>query len=282
MSKVKDKSKYIRMAKTTVWVSIMVLMLLFIFCQNINKYNFTKVNGDHYPKATIAQACNLDKTVCLNNVLLIEGVIDENTEQEFLALLKTMKDKPRAICFHSPGGIKDVAVNIGTKIKMDGLSTCLAERYVVKGRSDIKNVKCNSSCPMVFLTGKERLAIGYKTDIFVHHSGYTLSFCFKCIKANTLEYIAFNDFESLLRKKPEEVFCRHKAFLKMTLDTKFKNELKMSFDSLSKYLFFSHRVINAELVKIIDQELLAALTINELKECKSNQIGFWKSVWKYI
>lgn len=174
-----------------VFFLVVSTLILFIACTAIpntykemgfsdtNQYNVEGGGTIELNKAVIADACEKDRINCLENVLLIQGLIDEGTISS-IKKLASLNDV-ETICFRSRGGYNDKAQMLMSYIKDNDINTCLAEEYYIEGKGSISGTYCKSACPLILLMGKERFHIGNEITIGIHHSGKVLDFCFTCI-----------------------------------------------------------------------------------------------------
>lgn len=121
------------------------------------------------PDVILAKACTQKN--CKQEVILINGMITENTPTKLRSILKSNTLTTTTVCFNSPGGAAKGAYIIGNLIAENNFNTCIAEGYVHSDNKHISQVICGSSCPVALLAGKERYAHGIMFEIFVHASG---------------------------------------------------------------------------------------------------------------
>lgn len=189
-------------------------------------------SGSIDEKVTIARACNISESFCLNRVLLIRGRITNNT----LATLSELYNQsdfqePEAICFDSIGGDNHAAERLIYVIKGSEVKTCLAEKYILSDATLIEGVKCNSACPFIFLSGNKRLALGSEFDVGIHHSGFTFNFCF------------FKCYFNVGGEEFEQYFTReeHKKFFTDSRKVDYEYVRYLPFKELEGYAFFTQK-----------------------------------------
>ncbi|MCT8162165.1 hypothetical protein [Pseudoruegeria sp. SHC-113] len=96
----------------------------------------------------------------LGNVLLLSGTIGEGDAARFAAHLAERATPPARIALHSPGGIVMEALEIGRRIRADGLDTVVPS-----------GAYCLSSCPYILAAGPDR-AVGQGGVVGVHQHYY--------------------------------------------------------------------------------------------------------------
>jgi hypothetical protein len=92
----------------------------------------------------MAQACTLDESSCLEDVILVLGKLDQGAIDSIDTFLK--EGMPDTICFRTPGGQSDAAVSIGNWIRNNKINTCLAEKYIIEGKVTLNSTVCFSAC----------------------------------------------------------------------------------------------------------------------------------------
>lgn len=159
---------------------------------------FTDNSGAEFSlaKATIADACDSKTKECLKNVFLISGNFDDSTVE---ALNRLGDRTARTICFRSNGGRNDTAKALMKIIKEEKLNTCLADEYHLANGTVLKNTMCHSACPLVLVSGYERINLGKNIQVGIHHSGQSIDLCIMCWR---LSY-GGGDFESDIKDTPD-------------------------------------------------------------------------------
>ena len=185
-------------------------------------------------KALIVDACNEDKTTCLKDVILIQGRLDEGT----ISSIKKLKDvNNKTICFDSRGGNIDVATRIGSWIKENNFNTCLADKYIIKGKGTISSTICHSACPFILAMGNERTMVGENFKIGIHHSGGTLELCFCSFDFNALSFIAIDKYKEMLSLS--NASKQHLTMLEDSLKISFSDIKVLSQPEVDKYKLFT-------------------------------------------
>ena len=124
-----------------------------------------------YQDADVIRVKACIKHTCEQEVILINGMITENTPDKLSAAIRSQPESKKTICFNSPGGVAKYAYETGNIIAENKLNTCVAESYLSQNGDLISEVVCGSSCPVALLSGEERFAHGIVYEIFVHASG---------------------------------------------------------------------------------------------------------------
>jgi len=124
-----------------------------------------------------ADACDLSRSKCLKDVLLVRGAIGLHT---YFYLHRFYQQKNvQTICFDSPGGQVLMMFAISRWINSNNLNTCVAERYKLHDFPlELVRTNCLSACPLILASGRERWSVGDSTNIGVHQGGANLSWCF--------------------------------------------------------------------------------------------------------
>jgi len=137
------------------------------------------------PKMTIADACNIDLTDCIENVLVISGEINSATLKSLEELSEdSLKIIPHTVCLNSIGGRVENAIMINKFINESGLKTCLASRYRIKDLGKfskkhssnviVKHKSCYSACPLIIASSESRILLGDSFKLGVHSSGFKI------------------------------------------------------------------------------------------------------------
>lgn len=221
-------------------VVVVVCVLLMVVCPRITKY----LSSDEFtPEAPVlfAKACDINGGSCIPNVLLIRGAISKNTVSALERLLEKRGIAGfTTVCFDSVGGNVDEAVDIGDWIFRHKLNTCYAEKYIFRNGESRDNIKCNSACTFILLMGRERMLVGNKAHLIIHHSGRILDFCFCQPKFNdNLPYSSTHQYERMVKvgRDSDEA---HQAFIDLSLKTHFSDRYRVTPDEYLKYSIFTN------------------------------------------
>lgn len=237
---------------STVLIAFFGLLFLFVSCTifphlkrsfGLNEtieFHSSSGNEVSLNKALFANACNIDESFCLKDVILVMGRIDQGTIDSIEKLLS--KGKSDTICFRTPGGNIDSAVVIGKWIDKNNFNTCLAEKYLIKGRGSLESTTCASACPFIFAMGDERISIGSDIKIGIHRSGGTIDFCFFCFDVNAFDYVAINKFKQMLDRKDRPESGKHLLMLEDSLEVEFSDIKFLSHNELENYEFFTKKI----------------------------------------
>ncbi|KZY65921.1 hypothetical protein A3735_07560 [Oleiphilus sp. HI0061] len=154
---------------------LMSSLVVVFFVQKYKEDNLS-IAGFESAKVLGAKACS--EGFCGFDVILIDGIINNNTSRELSKFLKGRKQSqvPDIVCFNSPGGGADGAFELGNLIAQNKLNTCVADEYLLVDGNKISNVQCGSACPYALLAGKRRVLHGLASNIWVHSSGSTSVF----------------------------------------------------------------------------------------------------------
>lgn len=161
-----------------------LLAIIFIFseylCINLNGNNTSTltVSNQEIKRLIEVQACS-NNMVCYD-VLLAIGPIDESMVNQILSSITKKNNKP--ICFLSQGGNSASAIRISKAIREYHISTCLADKYVLKGKqvlmsSQDSKAYCQSACVFVLMSSNTRISIGSKATVGIHAPARKLEFC---------------------------------------------------------------------------------------------------------
>lgn len=166
-----------------------VLLMAYCFHQS----NSIRLNGTGVAKPAefiLAKACSNSGT-CIDKVVLMQGEVTQATYSQFLDFVKNLpEEEGRSInhlCFDSPGGNNESGIPMGLSLSKAGINTCIADRYfslsdnsvikpLFKSKGEL-TTRCNSICPIIFMSGKERIMLG-DTAKFGFHS--SKKFCKVC------------------------------------------------------------------------------------------------------
>lgn len=172
-------------SKHVVLIAFVVPLFLAVLCGVVNLFHDKKdvSNQNIIEKVVVADACEAGGQNCLKNVVLVTGLLDQETTKDFNALLET-NIKFDTICFSSPGGYSDTAIPLMDYVRKNKLNTCMAEEYYSDGVLLPDKGKCKSSCPFILLMGQERHHLGKNIDIGIHHTGRKLDLCVTCFFIN--------------------------------------------------------------------------------------------------
>lgn len=188
-------------------------------------------------KALIVDACNAEKTICLKDVILIKGRLDEGT----ISSIENLKGpNNKTICFDSRGGNIDVATRIGSWIKENNFNTCLADKYIIKEKGTISSTICHSACPFILAMGNERTMVGENFKIGIHHSGGTLDLCFCSFYFNAFDFIATNKYKEMLSLS--NASKQHLTMLEDSLKINFSDNNILSQLEIDKYKLFTKKI----------------------------------------
>lgn len=220
----------------------LVLMSLYFMCTTVpetlkslgytSEKFITDKNGTEIKlkKAVIADACNSESKVCLKNVLLILGELNDAT----LSAIQELGGRTvTTVCFHSNGGSNETAKTLINIIKKYKLNTCLADEYYLDNGLKLSNTMCHSACPIIFLAGVERFNLGRNIKIGIHHSGQTFNLCIVCWRMN----IGGGDFEDYIKGNADGE--EHLALFRRSRLTPVSEIDLVSFEDWSKYKIFT-------------------------------------------
>lgn len=182
--------------KVTFWIAIS-LFFLFVMGVSFHFYCVKKVGHNtkqttqsrEIPKATLSRVCKfkgsefqVDTSSC-KDAILIFGFIDNGTIKSFDELYPNVKNRINDVCFLSRGGGTQAALELAKKIERYQLNTCVGEHVSIwideeweiwkTKTGNPATVYCKSVCPFILMAGKERVAIGERFEIKVHHPGFT-------------------------------------------------------------------------------------------------------------
>lgn len=157
-----------------------------IYCEAERYVEMDTVDGEKVkiPKMTFADACNIDDSECIENVLVISGEINSATLLSYEELSKeSLKIELHTVCLNSIGGSVEAAVMINEFINKHDLNTCLASRYKIKDLGKfhkkydeiiVKHKSCYSACPLIIASSGNRTLLGDSFVFGVHSSGYSI------------------------------------------------------------------------------------------------------------
>lgn len=191
-------------------------------------------------KALVVTACNKEETSCLKDVILVMGRIDQGTIESINKLVE--KNKSNTICFRTPGGDIDSAVAIGKWIESNNFNTCLAEKYLIKGRGTLNSTTCASACPFILAMGNDRISVGTNIKVGIHRSGGSLDFCFFCIDLNAMDFIAIDKYKEMLNRPKRVESKKHISMLEDSLQIDFSDIKYLSPKELNEYEFFTKKI----------------------------------------
>ncbi len=124
-----------------------------------------------------ADACDRNRRHCVQDVLLIRGVIGLQTYFDLKRLYQ--QRAVQTICVDSPGGVGPMAAAIAKWIYANNLNTCMAELYLLDDFStQLTDAECHSACPFVLASGKRRWSLGETQTVGVHQARSEISWCF--------------------------------------------------------------------------------------------------------
>lgn len=158
---------------------------IFEFMGFNNPYMLTATDGTQVevPQILFANACDENRSNCLNNVLLLQGNISMATVQE---LQNT--NKSDTVCVTGTGGDFSMAMVIVREIIFRRFNTCLARSFEIKSEQNrpiwIENESCTSNCPWLLTAGRERTVVGLGLKIGIHNSGTIVGYKFPRIPVN--------------------------------------------------------------------------------------------------
>lgn len=134
-----------------------------------------------------ADACDLSRSKCVKDVLVVRGGIGLHT---YFYLNRLYKQKTvQTICFDSPCGMVVMMFAIARWISNNNLNTCVAELYKLHDFPlELVRTNCLSACPLILASGRKRWSVGESTIIGVHQGGADISWCFcdLTISANSI------------------------------------------------------------------------------------------------
>jgi len=222
-------------------VAVLLALLIFIYC--VICPNFSPpltINGNPIPNVLIVDACTLDESKCLKDVLLIRGQIVEDTDEYVKEVLKAHPTD--TICFSSEGGNTDTSIRIGKLIDSKGLNTCLAKRYKLNGGKDLALKACESACPYMFLTGTNRVALGEDFRIGVHSSGWHIDCCILKFKFTDNEK-SMMKYKNMFLAKRSKDDSKHIALIDLASNEEYSGMDYLERWELEHYAFFTERFL---------------------------------------
>jgi hypothetical protein len=191
-------------------------------------------------KALLARACSRDGKTCIDNVLLVTGYLNQGT----FKAIKDYKSKTEfdTVCFHSGGGNKDAAIEIGQWINDKNLNTCMAEKYLTTNGYTVSPTLCASACPYIFAMGQKRTALGSDFSIGIHSTGTQLGFGKFTYRISVPGFSALSGYESMLTGGGHSGSEKHVKMLHESLDIDFDKMKYLTSDEQEAYaLFTEHR-----------------------------------------
>lgn len=213
------EQKKSRHKKILISICTLFLAALFggaIYCESESE---PTLKGFEPLRAIPAKACD-DSDNCETNVILLKGQIVGDSIS-LLNEIKELVDKDYSyLCVDSPGGDNVAAEKLGREISRLGLNTCVAKKYVslVSGE-EYSSPICNSACPWLLLSGKNRLALTEHADIGFHASLGQIRFCqrtvytYEAAREQKMYATLITDYGARHSVKPEYI-AKHIELLK--------------------------------------------------------------------
>lgn len=170
--------------------SVVYSIIYFCFIEIENKKVTTSSILD---EVVIASACKRDVinksgvvpiVDSCKPVVLVIGLIHSGTVTSFKDLIESanfLEKNIDTVCFASHGGNVSQGLELAKQIQIYGMNTCVADYYEYSSGKLGKNVilpytidggvLCASTCPFVYLAGRERVLLGNRMVFRVHSAG---------------------------------------------------------------------------------------------------------------
>lgn len=241
----------------TTWALIALIGLILASCTlaehlvNVFTIDGAYVNADngqevHLNSVVKADACSDSQSVCLTDVYLIVGEINDTAVDGLEKLLANQgKGKESTLCFVSPGGHAKSAIRLMQIIKSNKLRTCIAEKYILPGMGKITPSVCASACPLVFLSASERIVVGSNHIFGIHSPGISFSICFCEFNLEPPEFLVRDSIDEIrlaLKNDPTVDIEYHLDLFNDSLKTPYADVALLSFEQMTKYKVFTRNL----------------------------------------
>lgn len=120
------------------------------------------------------KACDQNQKNCID-AFIYRGAFTKRSDKKFAQRLQELVEQhpqTKIVCFDSPGGRVKEAAAIAKEIKRRKFDTCVADMTIVDSDSNDTKIKytdqCQSACPLVILSGINRIAVGQHFKIGLH------------------------------------------------------------------------------------------------------------------
>ncbi|WP_417442094.1 hypothetical protein [Idiomarina sp.] len=192
-------------------VGVLAALAGLIFdCDSKPKNSSTKTSlVTHLPNTFRGLACDQRGGTCIEAFIMRS--ITERTIKDFASAVE-LYPKLKTVCFANKGGSVRTARIIYKFLQNNNYDTCMASYYEVSQETDSRlaskedysgeviskeNPSCSSSCAVMLLAGKNRIAIGSNFQLQVHRPGR--KFCFsECEWRFDAGTFFMGDFEEMI------------------------------------------------------------------------------------
>jgi len=172
---------------------VIVLYACFIFNAIFQSFLYSFQNA--IPVATVERAWPCDHVECFKVGKPVALVLSGISPSLLSDIKEAYAREPfEQLCFISPGGNENSAVDIGRWMRRNGVASCLAEQYRLLpskttslGNKLIKPL-CASVCPFVIAMAPVRFAYGDDLNVHVHRPGSFIDVCLCEISLERSEY----------------------------------------------------------------------------------------------
>ncbi|MCY9870438.1 hypothetical protein [Vibrio barjaei] len=130
---------------------------------------------DSEHKVTLAKACNIDSSECIEEVILVLGRPNDQAADN-LANLLAHNASVDTVCMLNNEGNFSENLKIAQTIRGRKLNTCLADLYIDQNGQSIQSnlmpiTQCHADCALTLLTGKQRTQLGSHNLMSIANAG---------------------------------------------------------------------------------------------------------------
>ncbi len=220
------------------------------FCRNFTPAPFESISSSMF----IGKACDADPQVqsaTCKNAVILDGNITKNMYEDLKSAIKRDQLPNKLICLRSRGGVTQAAEAISDLIRTHQLDTCLSEyveydqayssvtsNFAAITKQTHSDVMCDSACPFILISGKNRIALGDDFKLRLHSSSSPKYLCVTTIyESSNLD--KGNPLLDVVNKSPAEQQAKHQMLYQRSLLTNFKKLDEVSHDDFDKYAIFN-------------------------------------------
>ncbi len=216
------------------------------FCRNLSPAPFQTTSSSMF----IGKACDADprvqNAICKNAVIL-DGNITKQMYEDLKSAITRDQLPNKLICLRSRGGVTQAAEAISDLIRTHQLDTCLsdyveydqayssiANNFAAITKQTHSDVMCDSACPFILISGKNRIALGDSFKLRLHSSSSPKYLCVTTIyESSNLD--KGNPLLDIVNKSPAEQQAKHQMLYQRSLLTNLKKLDEVSHDDFEKY-----------------------------------------------
>jgi hypothetical protein len=220
------------------------------FCRNFTPAPFQSISSSMF----IGKACDADPQVqsaTCKNAVILDGNITKEMYEDLKSAITREQLPTKLICLRSHGGVTQAAEAISDLIRRHQLDTCLSDyveydqaysnittNFAAITKQTHSDVMCDSACPFILISGKNRMALGDNFKLRLHSGSSPKYLCLTTIYESA-NMDKGNPLLDVVNKSPAEQQAKHQMLYQRSLLTDFKKLDEVSHDDFDKYAIFN-------------------------------------------